>query len=342
MIRFICLLILIAFYVSRETLAQKMSVKDSDNNILMEVNDEGTVGSITLRDTTVAPSITTNKLYVFNGILYWNGTALGTVGGTGGWVDDGTVVRLNTITDMVGIGTTNPRGRLDLGEGGLNKNLRLGDYLDIGETDYLNVVYFGINSILSSSSISGGYNRFIPRYNPGQGLVIAQNGPAQSLDIYGIDWENSSEEKDFPSDFTHIIRFNYDGNVGIGTQNPTHLLTVNGTVEAEELLLNTVGADFVFEDDYRLRSLNEVEAYIKENKHLPEIPSAEEMEKKGVGTSKIQSKLLQKVEELTLYMIEMKKNQDIQNNKVKMLEEENRILKNRIDFLERAKQLKGD
>jgi len=338
MIRFIYLIIFVAIYIPAEASAQKITVKDSDDNVLMEVIDEGTVGSITLRDTTVIPSVITNKLYVFNGILHWNGTALGPAGGAGGWVDDGTIVRLNTVTDMVGIGTANPRGSLDLGGGGLNKNLRLGDYLDIGETDYLNVVYFGINSILSSSSITGQYNRFIPRYNPGQGLIMAQNGYAQNLDIYGIDWEGSSAEKDFPNDFTHIIRFKYDGNVGIGTLDPTHLLTVNGTIKAQELILSPVGADFVFEDDYQLRSLDEVEAYIQKNKHLPEIPSAKEMEKNGVSTGKFHSKLLQKVEELTLYMIEMKKNQEIQSNKLKMLEEENRTLKNRIAFLERTTQ----
>jgi len=342
MMRFIYLIIFVVFFISAETLAQKMTVKDSDDNVLMEVNDEGTVGSITLKNATVAPSVITDKLYVLNGILYWNGTALGAAGNAGGWTDDGMVVRLNTISDMVGIGTADPRGGLDLGEGGLNKNIRLGDYLDIGETDYRNVVYFGINSILSSSSIPGGYNRFIPRYNPGQGLVMIQNGYAQSLDIYGIDWDGNSAEKDFPNDFTHIIRFNYDGNVGIGTQNPTHLLTVNGTVKAEELILNTVGADFVFEDDYKLRSLNEVEAYIKENKHLPEIPSAEEMSKDGIGAGKFQSKLLQKVEELTLYMIEMKKNQDIQSNRLKVLEEENQALKNRIAILQRTEQQEGE
>ena len=231
----------------------------------------------------------------------------------------------------------NPRGSLDLGTGGLNKNLRLGDYLDIGETDYRNVVYFGINSILSSSSIAGAYNRFIPRYSPGQGLVMVQNEYAQSLDIYGIDWQGSSAEKDFPNDFTHIIRFNYDGNVGIGTLSPTELLTVDGTIKAEELVLSPVGADFVFEDDYQLRSLDDVEAYIQANKHLPEIPSAKEMRKNGVSTGEFQAKLLQKVEELTLYMIEMKKKHDLQIARLKTLEEENMALKSRISLLERTK-----
>jgi hypothetical protein len=327
------------FYVQDDG---KVGIGTQNPTHLLTVNGAAKLGSITLRDTTVSPSVIANKLYVLNGMLYWNDTALETANSAGGWTDDGTVVRLNTITDRVGMGTANPRGRLDLGLGGLNKNLRIGDYLDIGETDFRNLIYFGINSILCSSSIPGQYNRFIPRYAPGQGLVIAQNGYAQGLDIYGIDWENSSTKKDFPTDFTHIIRFNYDGNVGIGTQNPTHLLTVNGTVKAEELVLSPVGADFVFEDDYELRSLNEVEAYIKKNKHLPEIPSAEEMERDGVGAGKLQSKLLQKVEELTLYMIEMKENQNVQSKMLKVLEEENRVLKNRIAFLERIKQQEGD
>lgn len=334
MTRVICILFFIALQIFGEALAQKMSVKDSDNNILMEVNDEGNVGSITLGDAGTAPAVVANKLYVVNGMLYWDGTALGTASGAGGWIDDGTVVRLNTITDMVGIGTANPRGSLDLGLGGFNKNLRLGDYLDIGETDFNNVVYFGINSILTSSSIPGQYNRFTPTYAPGQGLLMVQSGYAQSLDIYGIDWQGSSAERDFPNDFTHVIRFNYNGNVGIGTLNPTELLTVNGTIKAEELILTPVGADFVFEDDYELRPLKEVEAYLKENKHLPEIPSAEEMKKEGIGTGKFQSKLLQKVEELTLYMIEMKKNQDIQSNRLEALEEENTTLRKRIALLE--------
>ena len=88
--------------------AQKMTVKDSHGNILMEVNDEGTKGSITLPDTNAALSSQTNKLYNLNGTLIWNGSALGTSGSAGGWTDDGSVLRLTTTTDSVGIGTTSP------------------------------------------------------------------------------------------------------------------------------------------------------------------------------------------------------------------------------------------
>jgi hypothetical protein len=95
-------------------MAQKMTVKDSDSNVLMEVNDEGTMGSIVLPDTNAALSSQTNKLYNLNGSLIWNGTTLGTAGSAGGWTDDGTVVRLSTITDKVGIGDSSPTHTLDV------------------------------------------------------------------------------------------------------------------------------------------------------------------------------------------------------------------------------------
>jgi hypothetical protein len=95
--------------------------------------------------------------------------------------------------------------------------------------------------------------------------------------------------------------------VGIGTWHPTHMLTVRGAVKAEELVIDTVGADFVFEDEYKLRSLEDVESFVAENNHLPEIPSAAEMQSQGAKIGELSIKLLQKVEELTLYTIEQQK-----------------------------------
>jgi hypothetical protein len=96
--------------------AQKMTVKDSNANVLMEVNDEGTVGSITVLSGS-APGVTTNKLYNVSGVLYWNGTALA-AGGASGWTDDDTIVRLTTAMDMVGIGTSSPEFKLSLDDDG--------------------------------------------------------------------------------------------------------------------------------------------------------------------------------------------------------------------------------
>lgn len=95
-----------------------------------------------------------------------------------------------------------------------------------------------------------------------------------------------------------------DNRVGIGTQNPLYSLDVNGTIRAKEIRVETTGADFVFADDYQLRPLSEVKAFIAENKHLPEIQSAQEMQENGVSVSELQTRLLQKIEELTLYILQ--------------------------------------
>lgn len=97
--------------------------------------------------------------------------------------------------------------------------------------------------------------------------------------------------------------------------------SLNGKLEAKEIKVTTTPtADFVFEESYNLPKLEEVEKHIKEKKHLPEIASASEMERDGVNVGEFQIKLLQKIEELTLYSIE-------QNKRIKQLEEELRRLK---------------
>lgn len=94
-------------------------------------------------------------------------------------------------------------------------------------------------------------------------------------------------------------------NVGIGTAaSSNYKLDVNGSIRARELKVDMQGADFVFEDNYQLRSLNEVEDFIQANKHLPDVAPAKEMQENGVNQSEMNQLLLRKIEELTLYVIE--------------------------------------
>jgi hypothetical protein len=103
-----------------------------------------------------------------------------------------------------------------------------------------------------------------------------------------------------------------DGYLGVGTTTPTDMLTVAGKIGAREIKVTTnAGADFVFEPDYKLPALAELEKYVKANKHLPEIPTAAQMVKEGVNLGELNIKLLQKVEELTLHLIE--KDKQLQN-----------------------------
>ena len=99
-----------------------------------------------------------------------------------------------------------------------------------------------------------------------------------------------------------------NGNIGIGTTNPNGWkLAVNGQIRAKEIKVETGWSDFVFFDDYQLPTLQEVENYIKEKGHLKDIPSAREVEKNGIYLGEMDSKLLQKIEELTLYTIQQQK-----------------------------------
>ena len=105
-----------------------------------------------------------------------------------------------------------------------------------------------------------------------------------------------------------------DGNVGIGTTDPQRTLEVVGNASVEGLLMAkslmvsaALWPDFVFEKDYKLTPLSEVEQFIAENQRLPNVPSASEIETDGVNVGEMNALLLQKIEELTLYIIEQEK-----------------------------------
>ncbi|MFC7526823.1 hypothetical protein ACFQRK_22895 [Parapedobacter sp. GCM10030251] len=101
----------------------------------------------------------------------------------------------------------------------------------------------------------------------------------------------------------------YDGKVGIGTATPQAELAVNGTILTKEVKVKTDISvpDYVFEPDYKLSTLAEIEAYVRQHKHLPEIPSAKDIEQDGLNLAEMNLLLLKKVEELTLHLIEVTK-----------------------------------
>jgi hypothetical protein len=107
----------------------------------------------------------------------------------------------------------------------------------------------------------------------------------------------------------------YQDKVGIGeideiTGMPgEYRLYVEGGIMTEKVRVKLQGewSDYVFDEDYDLMSLSEVESFIKENKHLPDVPSAEEVKKEGIDVAEMNATLLKKVEELTLHIIELEK-----------------------------------
>ncbi|MBI9069510.1 MAG: hypothetical protein JEZ09_19595 [Salinivirgaceae bacterium] len=188
----------------------------------------------------------------------------------------------------VGIGTTSPQSPLSLGEwasGTAGAN--------------------GCTQLL----ISGNHNLGA---NLGGKKLVIEGYDNDGTEVFPIFVKDENEFVDFyiknrPS-ASQLPQMYFAGNIGIGTKNPTAKLTVNGKILAKEIeVVSSIASDFVFEDDYKLRSLEEVENFVKENKHLPEIPSMYEFAEEGQNIGEMQDLLLRKIEELTLYMIELKK-----------------------------------
>jgi hypothetical protein len=134
---------------------------------------------------------------------------------------------------------------------------------------------------------------------------------------------------------SEVMRVTSDGKVGIGTTNPANYklavagpisaqgqLNVDGVVYAKEVVVDTTlpQPDYVFDANYRNMPLSEVEQHIKAEKHLPGVPSAQEVAAHGVNVGQMQTVLLQKIEELTLHMIEMEKENTKLRQRVEQLE----------------------
>ena len=88
--------------------------------------------------------------------------------------------------------------------------------------------------------------------------------------------------------------------------------------------MDTLWSDFVFEDNYKLRPLEKVESYIQQNKHLPDIPSAKEIKENGLSMAQMMSKQMQKIEELTLYLIQMKEETEALKKELALLKQNNK------------------
>ena len=186
----------------------------------------------------------------------------------------------------------------------------------------------GIGTISPSSKLEvrGGIkasydtNRSITFFTAGDGNAYMNMVGGTSTSRFGFQVDGSSK-----------MSLMQNGNVGIGTTNPDAKLAVNGTVHSKEVKVDLIGwPDYVFEKDYNLPTLQQVEQHIKEKGHLQNIPSAMEVEKEGIKLGEMNAKLLQKIEELTLYMIEQNKKTEQLQKEVEELKKKNAQLEQKI------------
>jgi len=125
---------------------------------------------------------------------------------------------------------------------------------------------------------------------------------------WGLQYTDLSDQFDFLASGVSKMSVNLSsGNVGIGVTSPVYKLEVCGTIRAKEVRVETGWCDYVFEKNYKLRSIEELEKYVNDNKHLPGIAPAAEVEKEGLKVAEMNKAMMEKIEELSLYVIQLNK-----------------------------------
>ena len=267
----------------------------------------------------------------------------------------------------LGIGTTSIEAKLEVAHAGTIGAKWAPNLSYFKVTDGTNTLIFDPNEIYSNQTLAIGnaYNQPIYFRNVDSNgvtdlMTIKENGKVGigttnpqhgNLEIFGTGasegitlWTNSGEITsriwiDTPNKFLHISRgsdptkgitLDNFGNVSIGgVQHGSHMLAIEGSVGSRQVVVQPTGgwADFVFDDDYTLAPLEDVARFVSENHHLPEIPSESEINAEGINLGEMDAKLLQKIEELTLYLIEQNEVLKAANEKIDVLQKEVQLLK---------------
>ena len=221
-------------------------------------------------------------------------------------------------TGNLGIGISNPQAGIDIFRS-----------YDTNIPKAIKIMYQGS---WGTAQYASNY-RFIDIQSTEEGNILAVNAYGMGIGFN-------------PPSYSSPDKLYINGNVGIGTTNPTSKLTVAGNINSREVKVTVdAGADFVFKKDYNLPTLQDVEKHINEKGHLENIPNEEEVLKNGINLGEMNAKLLQKIEELTLYIIQQEKKNSIQTleiekskNEIETLKKENESFKNILDRLSKIEE----
>jgi|GEM_PF-1465544 len=214
---------------------------------------------------------------------------------------------------QVGVGNTSPVADLDLSYDGLVDNF----------TDHMSTPTTGAPNKLCLWRGSKDANNNLTYYGFGTSANTVNYFSGANHNFYA---QSSSAAA------RTLVGFISNQGMGVNVSSipAGYHLAVGGKIIAKELKITaTTLPDYVFSPAYRLRPLGEVAAFIRQNGHLPEVPSAVEVAREGINVSEMQATLLQKVEELTLYMIEQKEQLQNQQQQIEQLKQENRQLRGR-------------
>ena len=272
--------------------------------------------------------------------------------------------QVNDTGDKIGIGVSNPQTKLHINVSDSNSELLRLDNDGIRSTSILHYpdrtynnagLQFRKNSTIGQFKFSNSANDLllilpdgkitIKNSNPNSEVLELDNDGLRTTSIYnysdgtydnaGLQFKKNSSvgQFKFSNKNGDLLTILSTGNVGIGTKNPgSWKLAVNGKVKAKEIRVETTGwADYVFKKDYQLPTLQEVANHIKEKGHLINIPSEAEVAKNGIQLGEMNAKLLEKIEELTLYTLEQEK----KLKEISVLMEINKQLEERLLKIER-------
>lgn len=207
-------------------------------------------------------------LVAFNGVAQWN--------------TNGSHI-YNSNSGYVGVGINNPTALLDVAKSMTEPAISVRNLGGSGGATFRMYDQLSAADWKFKATNSGGFK-------------IRDNG--YGLDVITVEANSAA----------NVLYINAAGNIGIGTNAPSEKLSVNGNIKCKQVEVSLSGwSDFVFESDYPLMSISEVEAFINQNKHLPGVPSANEVLSNGANLGEMDAILLKKIEELTLYVIDLKK-----------------------------------
>jgi hypothetical protein len=231
------------------------------------------------------------------------------------------------FSDNVGLGTSSPVGKLHITN--VEVSLASGGSLILGLTTGVNMA-FDANEIHVRNNGAAGTLYL----NPEGGTVIINNaGTVTDVSLTGdgalqmgdesstnIAMDNNEIQARNNGAASGLFLNASGGNVYVGTTSGSEKLNVCGGILATEVRVESGWCDYVFEKEYKLISLTDLETFVNENKHLPNIPAASEIQQHGLPLADVTTRMMEKIEELTLYVLQL-------NTRVTQLETENALLR---------------
>lgn len=250
------------------------------------------------------------------------------------WTVNGATLYNDPITTKIGIGILQPKTLLHL-NGTTRTNDLLSFSYDAGSGNYWNYMNLGYNNEAPYISFNTRYRNGVEEIDDGSYRATAGIMKYTFAGIQFDTYKHPSNQQGAPTptwtptllnNWKQTLTIRTNGKVSIGEKdivsgaNTNYKLSVDGLIVAKEYVATISNwADYVFEDDYNLLSINDLKLFIEKNKHLPNIPTESEIVDDGLEISNVMKMQMEKIEELTLYVIELNKQLNSLKNEVQLL-----------------------